>query len=33
VARRTVELHGGTIQFECPPEGGTTLTVRLPVSR
>ena len=31
VARRTVEMHGGTLRFECPPEGGTIMILRLPV--
>ena len=30
-ARRLVEAHGGTLTIECPPTGGTTATVRLPV--
>jgi two-component system sensor kinase FixL len=30
-ARRLVEAQGGTIGIECPPEGGTTVTVLLPV--
>jgi two-component system sensor kinase FixL len=28
-AKRLVELHGGTISVECPPEGGTAVTVAL----
>jgi two-component system, LuxR family, sensor kinase FixL len=32
-ARRLVEAHGGTIAIECLPEGGTTVTVQLPVQR
>lgn len=32
VAQRIVELHGGRIVAECPPEGGTMLTVALPIS-
>jgi PAS domain S-box-containing protein len=32
VARRTVELHGGKLQFECPPGGGTVMIVSLPLS-
>ena len=31
IAKRTVELHGGTLSFECPPSGGTVMTVTLPV--
>jgi signal transduction histidine kinase len=30
-ARRLVEAHQGTISIDCPPEGGTVVTVRLPV--
>jgi len=30
-ARRLVEAHGGTLTIECPPTGGTTAMVRLPV--
>jgi PAS domain S-box-containing protein len=29
-AKRLIEAHEGTIAVECPPEGGTTVTVRLP---
>jgi PAS domain S-box-containing protein len=32
VARRTVELHGGKLRFECPPGGGTVMIVSLPVT-
>jgi two-component system, LuxR family, sensor kinase FixL len=32
VAKRLVELHGGTIAITCPREGGTAVTVRLPAS-
>jgi two-component system sensor kinase FixL len=31
-AKRIVEAHGGTISLDCPPEGGTVVTVRLPVA-
>jgi two-component system sensor histidine kinase HydH len=31
IARRTAELHGGTVTLECPQEGGTTVTLTLPV--
>jgi two-component system sensor kinase FixL len=30
-ARRFIEAHGGTIAVECPPDGGTVVTVRLPL--
>jgi len=26
IARRTAELHGGSIRFDCPPRGGTVMT-------
>ena len=31
IARRTAELHGGSLTFEVPPGGGTVMTVRLPL--
>jgi signal transduction histidine kinase len=30
-AKRLVEAHHGSIHLECPPGGGTTVTVQLPV--
>jgi two-component system sensor histidine kinase AtoS len=30
-ARRVVERHRGTVEVECPPSGGTVVTVTLPV--
>ena len=30
IAKRSVELHGGTIALHCPAGGGTVATVRLP---
>lgn len=30
IARSLVELHDGTVAFECPESGGTTFTVSLP---
>jgi PAS domain S-box-containing protein len=31
IARRTVELHGGTLTFSCPADGGTLMRVVLPL--
>ena len=31
-ARRLVELHGGSMSAECPPDGGTIVTMSLPSS-
>jgi two-component system sensor kinase FixL len=31
-AKRFVEAHGGRISVDCPPSGGTTVTVQLPLS-
>jgi len=33
IARRTVELHGGTLTLDCPQTGGTVMSVRLPLQR
>jgi two-component system sensor histidine kinase HydH len=33
IARRVVEAHEGTIQIDVPPEGGTTISVELPLPR
>ena len=30
-ARRVVDRHHGTIEFDCPPRGGTVVTVTLPL--
>ena len=30
-AKRFIEAHGGTIVVDCPPRGGTVVTVRLPL--
>ena len=30
IAKRTAELHGGTLAIGCPPEGGTLITLELP---
>jgi signal transduction histidine kinase len=29
IARRTAELHGGTLTIDCPPDGGTVVTLEL----
>ncbi len=31
ISRNIINLHGGNIRFECPPEGGTTFTIELPL--
>jgi PAS domain S-box-containing protein len=31
VARRVVESHGGTLEIDCPAEGGTVVSVRIPL--
>ena len=31
IARRTAELHGGTLTFACPSEGGTVMAMTLPL--
>jgi PAS domain S-box-containing protein len=31
IVRRTAELHGGSIAIDCPPGGGTVVTLRLPL--
>jgi two-component system sensor kinase FixL len=30
--RRLVEAHAGTVQVDCPPEGGTTVVISLPLT-
>jgi signal transduction histidine kinase len=30
-AKRLIEAHAGRISIECPPAGGTTITVALPI--
>jgi PAS domain S-box-containing protein len=32
IARRVVQAQGGEISLECPPEGGTTVTISLPLA-
>jgi PAS domain S-box-containing protein len=31
ISRNIIQLHGGTIGFDCPPGGGTTFTIELPL--
>lgn len=31
ISKNIVELHGGSITFECPPGGGTTFIIELPL--
>jgi signal transduction histidine kinase len=31
IVRRTIDLHGGSIVLSCPPDGGTVVTLRLPL--
>jgi PAS domain S-box-containing protein len=31
IARRTAEMHGGSLTLSCPPGGGTVMTVELPL--
>ena len=31
ITRRSVELHGGSVAVACPPEGGTRVTLNLPL--
>ena len=33
IARRTAELHGGSLTLDCPETGGTLISVRLPVRK
>jgi signal transduction histidine kinase len=30
IARRTAEIHGGVLTLDCPPGGGTTMTLTVP---
>ena len=32
IAKRTAEMHGGTLTLDCPPGGGTIVTLSLPVA-
>ena len=31
ISQNIINLHGGNIRFECPPEGGTTFIIELPL--
>jgi PAS domain S-box-containing protein len=31
IARRTADIHGGTLTLECPPTGGTVVTLTMPL--
>jgi PAS domain S-box-containing protein len=31
ISQNIIKIHGGNISFECPPEGGTTFTVEIPL--
>ena len=31
ITQNIIQLHGGTIGFDCPPGGGTTFTIELPL--
>ena len=31
ISQNIIKLHGGTITFECPPKGGTTFIIKLPL--
>jgi len=31
ISQNIIKLHGGNITFECPPEGGTTFIIELPL--
>ena len=31
ITQNIIQLHGGTIGFDCPPSGGTTFTIELPL--
>ena len=33
IARRTAEIHGGDLTLECPPGGGTIVTLTLPAAQ
>jgi signal transduction histidine kinase len=31
IAKRVIDAHGGTIQIDVPPSGGTTVSIELPL--
>jgi signal transduction histidine kinase len=31
ISRNIITLHGGHIRVECPPEGGSTFVIELPL--
>ncbi|MBW1851408.1 MAG: hypothetical protein JRJ15_08260 [Deltaproteobacteria bacterium] len=31
ISQNIIKLHGGTITFECPPDGGTIFTIEIPL--
>lgn len=31
ISQNIIKLHGGSLTFECPPEGGTTFFIKLPL--
>ena len=31
ISQNIIKIHGGHLYFECPPEGGTTFTIELPL--
>jgi two-component system NtrC family sensor kinase len=33
ISQNIIKIHGGNLSFECPPEGGTTFIVELPLKR
>jgi PAS domain S-box-containing protein len=33
IAKRTAEIHGGVLTLDCPPEGGTVMTMKVPASQ
>jgi PAS domain S-box-containing protein len=33
ISQNIIKIHGGNLSFECPPEGGTTFIVQIPLKR